>query len=202
MSAFTESIARLTTTVDGKRVFSKFLTWYRPTLDCIHENLPAPDSWKEETVKEKDTDGNEVEGIINSPVYENDVYAWVQSAIDNKSLGISRGRDNSGNDVPGDWAALIETSGGSTYMAQKKVWREGYLAYLKSKDFSEKKCKTYMTYLDVKVILALDETRKTAVVGMLNSYEESLTDEEKHGVSSVLTSFANALSVEAQAEEF
>lgn len=196
---FTPVTTRVTKTVgtgdNKKREFLRDQKWLMPTLDCIDENLPAPDSWNVETSPE----GTE----LKTPVYENPIFDFVQAAISAKTVAIAKTRHKSGAEVPTDWTSLLESAGGSAFMAQRSIWRQGYEAFIDSHEaWSADKKQTYKTYMDSKVILALDPTRKQAVILMLNSYEESLTAEEKAAVASVLTSFEKALSVEASKEEF
>jgi len=194
---FSNVISRLTKTENGKRNFFKFLEWNCPTLDSVSDSLPAPDSWNEETIKEGDQ-----EVIIRVPGYTDAILDFVQTAIYRSALGTARSRDSGGNDVPTDWTSLLESTGGSTFLAQKKVWKEGYLEFLESQGYSDKKVHTYMSYIDPKIIMALADQKKAAVVAMLNAYEESMDETARAAVSSVLNSFSNALGVEAEEEEF
>ena len=194
---FSSVISRLTKTENGKRNFLKFLEWNVPTLDSISDQLPSPDSWSTEAIKEGD---QSVE--IKVPGYTDAILDFVQTAIYRSALGTARSRDSSGNDVPIDWTSLLESVGGSTYMAQKKVWKEGYFEYLQGMEYSHNKVRTYMDYIEPKIIMALAENKKEAVVTMLNAYEESMDEAGRAAVSSVLNSFANALGVEAEEEEF
>ena len=177
-----------------KRVFFSMVPWNQPTLDSISDSLPAPDSWKEEKTEEGHS--------FSVPIYEDSILDFVQGAVTSRAFGIAKTRFLSDNDVPVDWSTLLESTGGSTFMTQKKVWKEGYSTFLESQSFSEKKQRPYLKYIDSKMILVLSDDKKAGVVQMLNAYEESMDEQEKAEVSSVLKSFSNALAVQAEEEEF
>ncbi len=196
VESFNSSIMRIAEIKNGKSTFITFLEYGLPTLNQVLASFPAPDSWKEEELKE----GEEV-GIIKTPVYEDAKLDYLQNALTQRIQGIARGKYKAGMAPANDWVSLFETSGGGRYMSQVKLFKDSLVSYLtENTELNPKQVAALATYTDVRK-LGMAKTEKKARVGVwLNKFIDVIEDTSE--VANVIKNLRNAIDTDIEEVEF
>jgi len=191
---------RIAKRIEGKNTFVKFLTYGLPTLDMVIDGVPAPDSWNEETLKEGD-----IEEVLKSPSYANEQLDYLQQALLQRVQGIARTRDSSGMDVATNWSELLETTGGVKYPVQLKQFKDGLAEYLVNDEengLSAKQVASILIYTDTRRLQECEEHRKERVAHWFSKYIESLAEEAKGEIKSVIANLERALAYTPEELDF
>lgn len=180
-------------TKDGTRVFSHFLDYGLPTLDMVNPALPAPDSWKEEEVKEGDKSA-----IISSPVYNDTKLDYVQSALVSKMQGLARSRDKANQAPVMTWEELAECGTGSKYPVQLKQFRADFYAWLKEdSDASDAQADALLRYTDTKLLMEQAHSRKESIAKWFTQFLEAY-GEKASEVTNVINNINAALATDLE----
>lgn len=195
---FEQSTMRIAERKQGKNVFSKFLAIGIPTLDMVSDSLPAPDSWKEETVTE-----GEQQAVVRTPVYEDDKLAYVQDAIIQRIQGLARSRDKTGQTACMTWEEVAESGGsGVKYPILLKEFREKFASWMSSAtELNDKQQAALLSYTDSKLLLRADQHKKERVAEFLAQFVESL-GEEALSLASVINVLNRSLETEQEDVDF
>ena len=179
---FNEAIMRIATRIGGKAVFKKFLPYGLPTLDQAFEVLPAPDSWENNEITEGE--GEEaITATVSTPVYEDSILDYLQSALTQRIQGLARSNDGAGRAVCMNWTEVEESGSGTKYPIQLRDFKALFRTWLEATELTEKQQAAVLAFTDAKRLTLADDHRKERVAVYLSEFVKSLGD----GISEVMS---------------
>ena len=199
---FNNAIMRIAERKGGKAIFKKFLPYGLPTLDQVFSPLPAPDSWKEEEVKEEIEGEEDQSAIIRTPIYKDSTLEYLQAALTQRVQGLARSRDGAGQVPCMNWQEVEESGSGTKYPIQLRDFKADFSIWLeKATELTVKQQAAVLAFTDAKRLTLADDHRKERVAEFLNGFVASL-GEKASDVMSVINTLNKALVTEVEDIDF
>lgn len=201
--AFAVSALNIATRIDGSTVDLGVEAYSYPTLESI--GLAAPD--KVEEVKLGDQ-------VRITPVYTDEKLAFIQECVIAKVESICRNavkidKKAAGGpsyslsrDFPTDWASLLEGSGGAQYFVIRKQALGMFEMYLNTAGVPENGVVQLVKAISDDKLAMRSEAAKENIGKYVNSFAESLDDEQLGGINMYLKKVEDWLNTAPDDEDF